>query len=58
MNPCHDRSYVDRPSTPPSKTNPPLYDGRLVAALEEYVELLREGWRPDGRVSRPPPFDR
>jgi eukaryotic-like serine/threonine-protein kinase len=46
MDSCHDRSYVD-PSNRPSKINPPLYDGRLVAALEEYVELLRDGWRPD-----------
>ena len=47
MNSYHDRSYVDPPSNRQSKIDSRPCDDRLVAALEEYVELLRDGWRPD-----------
>jgi eukaryotic-like serine/threonine-protein kinase len=43
----HNRSWALASSNRSSETSSPLYDGRVVAALEEYVELLRDGWRPD-----------
>jgi serine/threonine protein kinase len=43
----NDRSRALGSSSRPGETNFPPYDGRVVAALEEYVELLRDGWRPD-----------
>jgi eukaryotic-like serine/threonine-protein kinase len=47
MNSYHDRSYADPPSNRQSKIDSRPCDDRLVTALEEYVELLRDGWRPD-----------
>ena len=47
MVPRHASSCADSPSNPSSELNSRLDDGRVVAALEEYVQLLRGGWRPD-----------
>ncbi len=47
MIPLHERSRAHGLSIPPSETNSARYDCRVVAALEEYLDLLREGCRPD-----------
>ena len=46
MNSHHADSWVPGPANASSAISSPLYDGRVVAALEEYVQMLRGGWRP------------
>jgi eukaryotic-like serine/threonine-protein kinase len=39
-------SWVQGRSNPSSAIISPLDDGRVVAAMEEYIQLMRGGWRP------------
>ena len=38
--------WSNGPSNSSSAMLSPLDDGRVVAALEEYIQMLRDGWRP------------
>jgi eukaryotic-like serine/threonine-protein kinase len=46
MNTHHADSWVHGSSNASSAIISPTGDGRVVAALEEYIQMLRGGWRP------------